>query len=70
MKRTVPAALKVSRSEFTCLVCGDTFPASSTGCVRCTDGEVIRDERGHAKYRTTPTVPTVAYLKEGEYELI
>lgn len=51
--------------EVTCQECGETFPKRWSGCPRCNqdgDGLVI-------KMRQTKTVPTLSYLRPGEYEI-
>jgi hypothetical protein len=57
--------IKVQPNEVTCLSCGETFPADWSGCPRCS----LEDdaERKPGQYKRTPTVPTISYLKPGEY---
>jgi hypothetical protein len=62
-----PPRVIVHANEVTCLVCGETFPASWHGCPRCTDDQPDRTGYG-SRYRATPTVPTLSYLREGEYD--
>lgn len=56
--------IKVGRDEMTCLACGDTFRASSF-CVRC---GLREGESGAMLESLPPSVPTVDYLRVGEYE--
>jgi hypothetical protein len=56
-----PVRLRIAANERTCLVCGETAMASNWHeaadwhCPRCEDRGVL--------------VPTVSYLKQGEYEV-
>lgn len=51
--------------EMTCLACGETFLAGGH-CVRCGLREDPSDHTGPYK-EPPPAVPTLSYLKEGEY---
>ena len=64
--------VRVSPNERTCLICGETFPASWDGCARCSaDGDEREfDELGRPKYKSVPSVATIDYLMQGEWELI
>lgn len=57
----------VGRGEVTCLNCGETFPATWTCCPRCEDGNTPGLRKQDNKAMRTPTVPTVRYLRPGEY---
>lgn len=61
--------VKVQPNEVTCLQCGEVFPALWSGCPRCSS-EDTPNQRGRrpGEYVRTPTVPTISYLEEGEYE--
>lgn len=62
----IPPRVIVHANEVTCTICGETFPASWNGCPRCTD---VADRTGWgSRYKQTPTVPTLSYLREGEYD--
>lgn len=58
----------VQPNELTCLNCGETFPASWSGCPRCSaDDTPGQAGRRPGEYMRTPTVPTINYLREGEF---
>jgi len=57
----------VGRGEVTCLNCGETFPATWMCCPRCEDGSQPGLRRQDNTAVRTPTVPTVRYLRPGEY---
>ena len=68
----------VAPDEVTCCTCGETFPGSWRRCPRCTsDDEEDEDgespspsERAHSRWGPpTPAVPTISYLRDGEYVL-
>lgn len=50
----------VSTNEMTCVRCGEVFPASWDYCPRCV-GKAIP---GKIRF-----VPTLSYLRDGEYEI-
>lgn len=57
--------VRVLPNERTCISCGETVLANETGCTRCED----------LQYKKRPTVsdqlvPTISYLRPGEYQLI
>lgn len=54
--------VRVTRGEMTCLHCGEV--ADKQRCPRCS-----LDEQGRANASRTRLIPTVGYLREGEYEL-
>jgi hypothetical protein len=54
--------VKVAGNERTCLGCGDTF---TDYCLRCGF-----TEDGKRRKTSVPAVPTLSYLRDGEYELI
>lgn len=64
----IPPRVRVTPDELTCRECGETFPAAWHGCPRCTGDEPDRSSGHGSRYRRTPTVPTLAYLREGEYD--
>ena len=49
--------------EVTCQECGETFPKRWRGCPRCNGDEMS------TSMRQTRTVPTISYLRPGEYEV-
>ncbi len=49
--------------EVTCLDCGETYPKRWRGCPRCNE-----DATSHYM-KATKTVPTLSYLRPGEYEI-
>ncbi len=51
--------VKVGRGELTCTLCGETIASTENVCWRC--GKVLA---------RVSAVPTLNYLKEGEYELV
>lgn len=56
--------VRVAPDERTCLACGDTFCGEY--CTRCG----ARDEQGGAPRAVQPpSVPTLRYLRDGEYEV-
>lgn len=57
--------VRVTPHEVTCLDCGEVFSLKIwTACPRC------NHNFGGEPMRMTPTVPTVMYLMDGEYEVI
>lgn len=62
--------IRVGLGEMTCLMCGETTVDGF--CYRCNDGEAEErynhKRKGHEQ-ALTRLVPTVSYLREGEYEL-
>ena len=59
--------VKVQPNEVTCLQCGETFPAWWSGCPRCSADDDGSEPRAPGTYKRTPTVPTISYLRPGEY---
>lgn len=55
--------VRVLPDEMTCLGCGETFVAGRY-CVNCSV-----NEDGTRRRNPPPAVPTVSYLREGEYEM-
>lgn len=55
--------VRVGKDELTCLECGETFSPHDI-CPRCG----LRDD-GIRRTEMPPAVPTLSYLREGEYEL-
>lgn len=54
--------MKVSRGELTCTCCGETFHERGI-CPRCG-----LTDKGERRTELPPSVPTVTYLREGEWE--
>lgn len=54
--------VRVSPGERTCCECGETFPDDAM-CPRCG----LNDD-GSRRVPPQPSVPTLSYLREGEYE--
>lgn len=62
--------VRVAPGEMTCCECGDTYPASWGGCVRCSmNDQADRNEDGHRRLKRTRSVPTTSYLQAGEFEI-
>lgn len=53
--------VRVAPGEVTCLACGDTRPARQRVCYRCNEDD---DDP------TPPSVPTVSYLRQNEFEIV
>lgn len=51
--------VRVPPGEQTCVVCGETAPASQSFCIRCSNVEAGR--------LAGKLVPTIEYLREDEY---
>ncbi len=67
MDLPVAKRIRVGRGEMTCTRCGET--TNQAYCVRC------GDDTAKAGYTKTvrgmgQLVPTVSYLKDGEYEVV
>lgn len=62
--------VRVTPGELTCTVCGETFPAGWGGCPRCTGDEPDRSTGLKSRFRQTPVVETVSYLRREEYEVV
>ena len=54
--------IRVAPGERTCLACGETFTEGDRCPICCTD------EQGNARKVQPPSVPTISYLREGEWE--
>ena len=63
--------IRVAPDEVTCRVCGETFPGSWSGCPRCAnEGGNDHNEMGWRTYKKVPTIPTLSYLRDGEWERV
>lgn len=62
--------VRVVEGELTCTACGETFPGDWGGCPRCTGDDPDRSTGLGSRYRQTPVVKTVSYLREGEWERV
>jgi len=56
--------VRVAPGEMTCLDCGETTSARDSYCVRCAADDQQQQNSGGAGR----LVPTLAYLRDGEYE--
>lgn len=56
--------VRVGPGEMTCLACGETFGAKEL-CPRCGFGE-----DGQLRGNPPPSVETLSYLREGEWERV
>jgi hypothetical protein len=54
--------IRVAPNERTCCQCGETFPDGDRCPICCTD------EHGNVRKVQPPSVPTISYLREGEWE--
>lgn len=59
----MPGLIRVAPGELTCLECGETF--TGRRCPVCGS-----DDKGKPRKVLPPAVPTVSYLRDGEYVLI
>lgn len=56
--------VRVAANERTCLACGETF--CGLYCERC--GPKTEEDRHAWRAELPPSVPTLQYLRDGEYE--
>ncbi len=65
----VAPRIRVGKEELTCTVCGET---SAWGyCVRCNEEVgVMGNKHAQVAANRGRMVPTVSYLKDGEYEVV
>lgn len=64
----VAPRIRVGKEELTCTVCGET---SAWGyCVRCNEEAHGNGENAKRRTLAQHMVPTVSYLRDGEYEVV
>ena len=64
----IAARVKVARNEMTCTVCGEV--TNQAYCMRCNEEiGVMGKKHAQVAAKRGRMVPTVSYLRDGEYEV-